>query len=140
VASGQAQFGIDWLPSLLAARDKNTGPRENNSRQVFARSGMTQSAWKRQRHLDDREDEKARRSAKLASAATSTSLRRADQERAKWTPSTTRASRSFQQQFNMDAFIKRQIDSASANDLQRARSGSSKTKTSKTASSTRCPI
>src|SRR3954467_147888 len=24
VASGQAQFGIDWLPSLLAARDKNT--------------------------------------------------------------------------------------------------------------------
>ena len=24
VASGQAQFGVDWLPSLLAARDSNT--------------------------------------------------------------------------------------------------------------------
>src|SRR5664279_4131608 len=24
VASGQAQFGVDWLPSLLAARDANT--------------------------------------------------------------------------------------------------------------------
>src|SRR5438552_16657459 len=24
VASGQAQFGVDWLPSLLSARDKGT--------------------------------------------------------------------------------------------------------------------
>ena len=26
VASGQAQFGIDWLPSLLATRDKGSEP------------------------------------------------------------------------------------------------------------------
>ena len=37
VASGQAQFGVDWLPSLLAARDKGTDL--VNIAQVFARSG-----------------------------------------------------------------------------------------------------
>ena len=44
VASGHAQFGIDWLPSLLAARDQGT-PLVNIA-QVFARSGMTQLTWK----------------------------------------------------------------------------------------------
>ena len=44
VASGQAEFGVDWLPSLLAARDKGTDL--VNVAQVFARSGMTQLTWK----------------------------------------------------------------------------------------------
>src|SRR3954468_5413466 len=44
VASGQAQFGVDWLPSLLSARDKGT--ELVNIAQVFARSGMTQLTWK----------------------------------------------------------------------------------------------
>jgi len=44
VASNQAQFGVDWLPSLLAARDKGTDL--VNVAQVFARSGMTQLTWK----------------------------------------------------------------------------------------------
>src|ERR1039457_164076 len=44
VASGQAQFGVDWLPSRLAARDKGTDL--VNVAQVFARSGMTQLTWK----------------------------------------------------------------------------------------------
>jgi len=44
VAAGQAQFGVDWLPSLLAARDKGTDL--VNVAQVFARSGMTQLTWK----------------------------------------------------------------------------------------------
>jgi NitT/TauT family transport system substrate-binding protein len=44
VASGQAQFGIDWLPSLLASREK--GADLVNISQVFARSGMTQLTWK----------------------------------------------------------------------------------------------
>ncbi|HVU78108.1 MAG TPA: ABC transporter substrate-binding protein [Gaiellaceae bacterium] len=44
VASGQAQFGVDWLPSLLSARDKGT--QLVNVAQVFARSGMTQLTWK----------------------------------------------------------------------------------------------
>jgi NitT/TauT family transport system substrate-binding protein len=44
VASGQAEFGIDWLPSLLSARDKGTDL--VNIAQVFTRSGMTQLTWK----------------------------------------------------------------------------------------------
>jgi len=44
VASGQAQFGLDWLPSLLAARDQ--GGKLINIAQVFNRSGMTELTWK----------------------------------------------------------------------------------------------
>jgi NitT/TauT family transport system substrate-binding protein len=44
VASGQAQFGIDWLPSLLATRDQ--GGDLVNIAQVFTRSGMTEVTWK----------------------------------------------------------------------------------------------
>jgi NitT/TauT family transport system substrate-binding protein len=44
VASGQAQFGIDWLPSLLATRDQ--GGDLVNVAQVFTRSGMTELTWK----------------------------------------------------------------------------------------------
>ena len=44
VASGQAQFGLDWLPSLLAARDQ--GGKLLNIAQVFTRSGMTELTWK----------------------------------------------------------------------------------------------
>ncbi len=40
VASGQAEFGIDWLPSLLAARDQ--GGDLVNIAQVFNQSGMTE--------------------------------------------------------------------------------------------------
>jgi NitT/TauT family transport system substrate-binding protein len=44
VASGGAEFGLDWLPSLLATRDK--GSDLVNIAQVFARSGMTELTWK----------------------------------------------------------------------------------------------
>jgi NitT/TauT family transport system substrate-binding protein len=40
VASGQAEFGIDWLPALLAARDQ--GGDLVNIAQVFNKSGMTE--------------------------------------------------------------------------------------------------
>ncbi|MBA3244775.1 MAG: ABC transporter substrate-binding protein, partial [Actinobacteria bacterium] len=40
VASGQAEFGIDWLPALLAARDQ--GGDLVNIAQVFNQSGMTE--------------------------------------------------------------------------------------------------
>src|SRR6188474_220033 len=40
----QAQFGIDWLPSLLAARDQ--GQDLVNIAQVFGKSGMTELTWK----------------------------------------------------------------------------------------------
>ena len=44
VASGQAEFGLDWLPSLLSSRDK--GSDLVNIAQVYRRSGMTQLTWK----------------------------------------------------------------------------------------------
>lgn len=44
VAGGGAQFGIDWLPSLLSARDQ--GAPLTNIAQVFAYSGMRQLAFK----------------------------------------------------------------------------------------------
>jgi len=44
VASGQAQIGVDWLPSLLATRD--TGTNLVNIAQMFGRSGMTELTWK----------------------------------------------------------------------------------------------
>ncbi len=44
VLGGRAQFGIDWLPSLLAQRD--TGQDLVNIGQVFARSGTTEVTFK----------------------------------------------------------------------------------------------
>jgi NitT/TauT family transport system substrate-binding protein len=44
VLGRQAEFGIDWLPSLLAQRD--TGNNLVNIDQVFARSGTTEVTWK----------------------------------------------------------------------------------------------
>jgi NitT/TauT family transport system substrate-binding protein len=44
VLGKQADFGIDWLPSLLASRDK--GQDLVNIAQVFTRSGMLEIAWK----------------------------------------------------------------------------------------------
>jgi len=44
VLGKQADFGIDWLPSLLAARDN--GQDLVNIAQVFTRSGMTELTWK----------------------------------------------------------------------------------------------
>ena len=44
VAGGGAQFGIDWLPSLLSARDQ--GAPLTNIAQVFAYSGMRELAFR----------------------------------------------------------------------------------------------
>jgi NitT/TauT family transport system substrate-binding protein len=44
VLGKQAEFGIDWLPSLLAARDN--GQDLVNIAQVFGKSGMTELTWK----------------------------------------------------------------------------------------------
>jgi NitT/TauT family transport system substrate-binding protein len=44
VAGGGAQLGLDWLPSLMSARDQGT--KLVNIAQVFARSGMTEITWK----------------------------------------------------------------------------------------------
>jgi NitT/TauT family transport system substrate-binding protein len=44
VASGQAQFGLNWLPSLLTNRDQ--GVPLVNIAQVFQYSGMREISWK----------------------------------------------------------------------------------------------
>ena len=44
VASGRAQFGVNWLTALLAARD--AGTQLVDIAQVFSRSGMTELTWK----------------------------------------------------------------------------------------------
>jgi NitT/TauT family transport system substrate-binding protein len=44
VASGRAQFGVNWLTALLAARDQGT--QLVDIAQVFSRSGMTELTWK----------------------------------------------------------------------------------------------
>jgi NitT/TauT family transport system substrate-binding protein len=44
VLSGQADFGLDWLPNLFATREK--GGKLVSIAQVFARSGMTEITWK----------------------------------------------------------------------------------------------
>jgi NitT/TauT family transport system substrate-binding protein len=44
VASGQAEFGIDWLASLLITRE--TGAPLVNIAQVYTRAGMRQLSWK----------------------------------------------------------------------------------------------
>jgi NitT/TauT family transport system substrate-binding protein len=44
VAGGQADLGLDWLPSLMSARDQGT--KLINIAQVFTRSGMTEITWK----------------------------------------------------------------------------------------------
>jgi NitT/TauT family transport system substrate-binding protein len=44
VAGKQAEFGVDWLPSLLAQRD--TGTNLVNIAQVYTRSGTTEVTWK----------------------------------------------------------------------------------------------
>src|SRR5205814_8816069 len=49
VAGGQAELGLDWLPSLMSARDQGT--KLVNIAQVFARSGMTEITWKNS-HID----------------------------------------------------------------------------------------
>lgn len=44
VLGKQAEFGVDWLPSLLATRDK--GGDIVNIAQIYARSGTTEVAWR----------------------------------------------------------------------------------------------
>src|SRR5947207_8776768 len=115
VASGQAQFGIDWLPSLLAARDKGT--QLVNIAQVFARSGMTQLTWKNS-GITTIAGMKGKKVAnwlggnqyELFAALTKAGMN----------PAKNQGVTIVQQPFDMNLFLKHQVDSASAmtyNDL-----------------------
>ena len=109
VASGQAQFGVDWLPSLLAARDANT-PLVNIA-QVFARSGMTQLTWKSS-GINTIAKMKGKKVAnwlggnqyELFAALTKAGM----------DPAKNQGVTIVQQPFDMNLFLKKQVDSASA--------------------------
>jgi NitT/TauT family transport system substrate-binding protein len=109
VASGQAQFGVDWLPSLLAARDKGTDL--VNIAQVFARSGMTQLTWKSS-GIDTIAKMKGKKVAnwlggnqyELFAALTKAGMN----------PEKNQGVTIVQQPFDMNLFLKHQVDSASA--------------------------
>src|SRR5207248_7149141 len=109
VASGQAQFGVDWLPSLLGARDKGTDL--VNIAQVFARSGMTQLTWKSS-GIDSVAKMRGKKVAnwlggnqyELFAALTKNGM----------DPNKNKGVTIVQQPFDMNLFLKHQVDSASA--------------------------
>jgi len=109
VAGGQAEFGIDWVPSLLSARDKGT--KLVDIGQVFTRSGMTQITWK---------DSGINSIAKMRGKKVGNWLGGNEFElfaaltRAGMEPSKNKGVTIVKQPFDMNLFLKRQIDSASA--------------------------
>ncbi len=109
VASGQAQFGIDWLPSLLSSRDK--GSDLVNIAQVYTRSGMTQLTWK---------DSGITTIAKMRGKKVGNWLFGNEFElfaalvKAGMDPTKNKGVTIVQQPFDMNLFLQRKIDSASA--------------------------
>src|SRR6266542_4246325 len=109
VAGGQAEFGLDWLPSLLAFRDKGT--KLINIAQVFSRSGMTQLTWK---------DSGIDTIAKMRGKKVGNWLLGNEYElfaalvRAGMDPANNKGVTIVKQPFDMNLFMSRQIDSASA--------------------------
>ena len=107
VLGGQAEFGINWLDSTLATRDK--GQNIVNIAQVFTRSGMTEVTWK-DSGLDQITDLKGKKVGvwlggnehKLFAALNKNGIDpQSDVE-------------IVQQPFDMELFLKRDIDAAAA--------------------------
>jgi NitT/TauT family transport system substrate-binding protein len=109
VAGGQAQFGLDWLPSLMSARDQGT--KLINIAQVFSRSGMTEITWK---------DTGLNTIAKLKGKKVGNWLGGNEFElfaalsRAGMDPVHDKGVQIVKQPFDMNLFLHRQIDAASA--------------------------
>ncbi len=109
VAGGQAQFGIDWLSSLMSSRDK--GIDLVNIAQVFNKSGLTLLTWK---------DTGLNSVPKLKDKTVGNWLFGNEYEvfaaLAKYgmDPVHNKGVTIFQQPFDMNAFLKRQISAASA--------------------------
>jgi NitT/TauT family transport system substrate-binding protein len=109
VAGGQAEFGLDWLPSLMSARDQGT--KLINIAQVFARSGMTEITWR---------DSGINTIAKMKGKKVGNWLFGNEFElfaalsRAGMDPAHNKGVTIVKQPFDMNLFMKRQIDAASA--------------------------
>ena len=109
VAGGGAEFGLDWLPRLLSARDKGT--KLVNIAQVFARSGMTQLTWK---------DSGIKTIAQMKGKKVANWLGGNEFElfaaltKAGMDPANNKGVTIVKQPFDMNLFMSRQVDSASA--------------------------
>ena len=109
VAGGQAQLGLDWLPSLMSARDQGT--KLVNIAQVFTRSGMTEITWK---------SSGINTVAKMKNKKVGNWLGGNEFElfaalsRAGMDPTHNKGVTIVKQPFDMNLFMNRQIDSASA--------------------------
>src|SRR5919205_1236726 len=109
VAGGAAQFGIDWVSNLLAARD--SGTKLVDIAQVFQRSGMTELTWK---------DTGLNTIAKLRGKKVGNWLGGNEWElfaaltRAGMDPIHNKGVTIVKQPFDMNLFLNRQIDAASA--------------------------
>ena len=109
VAGGQAQMGLDWLPSLMSARDQ--GLKLINIAQVFTRSGMTEITWK---------DSGINTIAKMRGKKVGNWLLGNEFElfaalsRAGMDPVHNKGVTIVKQPFDMNLFLNRQIDAASA--------------------------
>jgi NitT/TauT family transport system substrate-binding protein len=109
VASGRAQFGVNWLTALLAARD--TGTNLVDIAQVFNRSGMTEITWKSSgiNSIAKMKDKKVANwlggdQYELFAALTKNGM----------DPAHNKGVTIVQQPFDMGLFINHQVDAASA--------------------------
>jgi NitT/TauT family transport system substrate-binding protein len=109
VAAGQADFGLDWLPSLMSSRDK--GVNLVNIAQVFARSGLTLISWK-----DTGIDTVAKMRNKVVANWLGGNEYEVYAALTKYgmDPVHQKGVKIFQEPFSMDFFMKRQVDVASA--------------------------
>jgi NitT/TauT family transport system substrate-binding protein len=109
VAGGQAQLGLDWLPSLMSARDQGT--KLVNIAQVFARSGMTEITWK----SSDINTIAKMRGKKVGNWLGGNEFELfAALSRAGMDPVHNKGVTIVKQPFDMNLFLNRQIDAASA--------------------------
>ena len=104
---GQAEFGINWLASLLATRDK--GQNIVNIAQVFTLSGMTEVTWK-DSGLDQITDLRGKQVGVWINGNEHKSFAALNKNGI----DPQKDAEVFAQPFDMEAFLKRQIDAAAA--------------------------
>jgi NitT/TauT family transport system substrate-binding protein len=109
VAGGQAEFGLDWLSSLMTSRDQ--GINIVNIAQVFTKSGLTLISWKNT-GLDRVSELKGKKVANWLGGnefEVFAALAKFGMD-----PLHNKGVTIVKQPFSMDFFIKRQVDAASA--------------------------
>jgi NitT/TauT family transport system substrate-binding protein len=109
VAGGQAQFGIDWLSSLMTSRDQ--GVDLVNIAQVFNKSGLTLITWK-DTGLDTVKKLKGKKVANWLGGNEYEVF--AALSKYGMDPAHNKGVTIVQEPFTMDFFLKRQVDAASA--------------------------